>query len=392
MPVGHFRHYLEHYLAPHPSHEVKELFVATAILDFAVALVMIFEPVYLYSLGWSLTKILLFYAAVYILYFLFLPIGGRICRKHGFEHTILWSSPFLILYYLSFFAIGYNAVFIAVAIVALVIQKILYWPSYHSNFAAWSDRTEVGREVSNLSALVSLATAVAPLVGGVIIMSGGYKALFVLSASLILFSNVPLLRTPEVFEPKSFGYFSAIKRIAEPRNRRCLLAAFGFGEELVTMVVWPVFLIVALPDPLEVGALISFSMIATILIALYVGRIVDEGGRIAVLRNGAMFVSGSWAVRLFLGSGAVGLFLIDAFYRVAKNMVGLPMTAIIYSDGGRDGTTEEVVFFEMALSLGKITCALAAALIFWLMPNWWSGAFVLAAGFALLYAAMNERS
>lgn len=385
---GHFNHYLEHYFAPHPAREVREIFWSTAILDFAVAAVMVFEPVFLYSRGFSIPQILLFYAAIYVAYFFLLPFGGRICRRHGFEHTILWSSPFLILYYLSFLAINYDQAFIVLAGVFIVIQKVLYWPGYHSDFAAYVNGSETGREVADMSAMASLAAAMAPLIGGIIAASAGYPALFIVVAILILLSNIPLLRTPEIFVPRGFSYGGAIKRLVERKNRRSFLALLGFGEELYALAVWPLFIAAVVKTPFAIGTLTAISALATILVVLYVGRLSDEGDRAAVLRNGAVYTSGSWLVRL-LAAGGLGIFLSDVFGRVAKNMMAIPLVCQIY-DSARGNETETVVFFEMTLSVGKAVAAFAGAAIFAFCPRPWPVIFIAAAAFSLLYALMGD--
>lgn len=390
MATGHLRHFVEHYLAPHPSQEVKEILQSTTILDFAVSLVMIFEPIYLYSQGFSIEQILLFYVAVYILYFFLLPIGGRICRSHGYEHTILLSSPFLILYYLSFFAISYNRVFIVAAVVSLAIQKILYWPSYHSNFATWSQQAESGREISNTWALASFAAAAAPLLGGLIVTAMGFKTIFVVASVLILVSNIPLLRTPELFIPKPFSYGRAIGRLFRKKNRRRLLSFFGFGEEFIALVLWPIFAASVIPNMFSLGIVMSLAMIVNVAVTLYVGGLCDDGGRLPVLRSGTFFASGSWLVRLLI-TGGLGVFLIDSFYRVSKNMIGVPLVSLIYDDARGEAATEMIVFFEMALSLGKIAAALLAVLLFRVFPDSWAAIFILAAGFTLLYSVLNEK-
>ncbi len=390
MPTGHLRHYLEHYLAPHPTQEVREMFISTAILDFATSAVMVFEPIYLYTLGFSLTGILWFYVAVYALYFLLLPIGGRICHSHGYEHTMLFSSPFLILYYLSFFAISYNRLFIIAAVGALAIQKILYWPGYHSNFATWSQPAEGAREISNMSALVAFVSALAPVAGGLVAAAAGFKVLFVAVAVLILISNIPLLQTPEFFVPKKFSYGAAVTRVFRRENRRKLVACLGFGEELIALVLWPIFIVMIIPNLLSLGALISLSMVANVIVTLYVGGLCDDGEKIPVLRSGTVFTFGSWIARVMV-TGGLGVFLVDSFYRVSKNMIGVPLTALIYDEARRGSATEEVVFFEMALSLGKISAALLGIVIFSMMPGFWSAIFVLAGVFAALYAVMRER-
>ncbi len=389
MPTGHLRHYLEHYLAPHPTQEVRELFVSTAILDFATSAVMVFEPIYLYTLGFGLTQILWFYVAVYGLYFLLLPIGGRICHRHGYEHTMLFSSPFLILYYLSFFAISYNRLFVIAAVAALAIQKILYWPGYHSNFATWSQPAEGAREISNMSALVAFVSALAPVIGGLVAAVLGFKVLFVAVSILILISNIPLLRTPEFFVPKKFSYGNAVARVFRKSNRRRLIACLGFGEELIALVLWPIFIATIIPNMLSLGAVISLSMVANVVVTLYVGGLCDDGEKIPVLKSGTVYTFGSWIARVLV-TGGLGVFLVDSFYRVSKNMIGVPLTALIYDDARRGAATEEVVFYEMALSLGKISASLICIVLLTLLPGFWAGVFVAAALFTALYAVMRE--
>ena len=388
--IGHIRHYIEHYFAPHPSQEVKELFVASGMLSFATGSVSLFEPIYLHSIGFSVPQILLFNAALYVLYFFLLPLGGRICRRHGYEHTMLFSSPFLVLWYISLYAIPWNNAFIGIALLSLVMQKILYWPGYHANFATWSSKQERGREVSNMAAVVGLASILAPTFGGFIVVFFGFKVLLLIVAALILLSNVPLLRTPELYVPQEFKYFSALIRPFKKSARRRTLAFLGFGEELITLVVWPIFMITIIANFASLGMIVSLAMFINVLVILYVGRMSDEGERSGVLRSGVLYSVASWVLRPIV-SGAPGVFLMDTFYRISKNMLNVPLLSTIYDDAREGVVMETVIHFEMALALGKIIAATSAAMILWKFPNAWPTVFVLAGAFTALYALMPRK-
>ena len=389
MPTGHLRHFIEHYFAPHPSTELREMFFATAILDFATASVMVFEPIYLYSVGFSITQILYFFIALYVLYFFLLPLGGRICRGHGYEHSILYSSPFLIIYYLSLFATRFDRRFILAALFALAIQKILYWPGYHSNFATYGDGKEVGREVSNRYTMASLASALAPLVGSLIIARSGFASLFIFVSILILLSNLPMMKTPELFVPKDFPYVDAVKRVFERGNARKFFAFFGYGEELVALVLWPIFISLMVKDFVYVGTIVSLSMFVTILVTLYVGRLSDEGNRTAVLRTGTIYTAASWFVRPIV-TGGFGAFLTDLFYRVAKNTMSVPQVAMIYDDARKNHVMRTVIFFEMSLALGKVAAALLAVAACWYLKNPWIAIFIIAGVFSSLFSLLKD--
>ena len=391
MPTGHLRHYLEHYFAPHPSKEVREMFASTAILDFAVSSVMVFEPIYLFKIGFTVPQILLFFAALYVLYFFALPIGGRICRRHGYEHSILYSSPFLILYYISLYALQWDRRLLVVALFALVVQKILYWPGYHANLALHGDGQEGGREVSNMYAVAGIASALGPLFGGAIIAWGGFQTLFLVVAGLIIVSNLPLWSSPELFEPHPFPYGAALARVFKPETRRQAVGFAGYGEELFALTIWPLFIALTVQGYVAAGVVLSLSMLLTVLVTLYIGRMADEDGRERVMRSGVVYVVASWLIRPLV-SGGLGAFLADAFYRVSKNTAAVPMTAMIYDGARRNHVMASVIFFEMSLSAGKALAALLGALIFWKLPSAaaWPAAFILAAVFASLFMLIRE--
>jgi len=389
MASGHLRAYLEHYFPPHSSAQMRELFVSRVILNFAAASVALFEPIYLHSIGFSFAQIMLFYAAIYALYLVALPLGGKIARKHGYEHGILFSSPFLVIWYLSFLAMPFNKAFVVVAVLAIVMQKILYWPGYHAYFTAGSSRSEEGRELSLMSVLAGLAAAVAPAFGGAVIAFVGYKPLFFMVAALIMLSNVPLLRTPEVYLPQRFSYWDAVARFFSVQRRRRFVTFFGYGEELLMLVAWPLFLAIMIPDARLIGAIFTAAMLCNAAVTLYVGRLTDNGNRASVQRAGVVYTSLSWIVRPFITTGFAA-FLVEAYYHVAKNMIAVPLTADAY-DAARDGgAMEEIVFFEMALSAGKLCAALIGAVVFASSGNPWTAVFIIATAFTVLYAASSH--
>lgn len=388
MPANTLHHYVEHYFAPHPSQQVRELFVSKAILDFAAHSVMLFEPIYLHQkAGFSVPQVILFYTVLYVLYFFLLPVGGRICRRNGNERSILLSSPFLFIWYIALFAIPLHPVFIPIALAAIVIQKILYWPGYHADFAAWGVTQERGKEVSNTVALTGIIATLAPAFGGFIIATLGYKVLLIGAAVLILLSNIPLLKTPEFFVPQEFPYLPALKRQFEKANRRATLAFIGHGEDIVAFAVWPLFIAMIIPDTVSLGLVVSVAMLVNIGVILYAGRLSDEGDRTGLIRSGATFAVFAWLLRP-LTAGSLGVFLMDSFYRISKSMFGIPLVASRYDFATGDHVMESIISFEMALALGKASAGIIAAAILWKFPDAWALTFGLAAAFTALYAFM----
>lgn len=373
------------------TQQVRELYLSTIILQFAASAVMIFEPIYLWTIGFPIQRILLFYLAIYVVYFAILPIGGKVVRSRGYEHGIIYSTPFLIIYYLSLFAIPFSPIFIGTAVVAYALQKMFYWPGFHADFARFGVAGQRGREISVLWLLASVAAVAGPAVGGLMLVTFGFPALFVLVSLLILVSNIPLLMTPEVFTPRVFSYEDAWKRLFKPENRRRLLAYMGYGEEFIVMIVWPLFMYLAVKEFFNLGIIVSLATLATMLVAVAVGRLSDSQERVRVLRLGVLYTVLSWLMRLVTG-GVAGVFLADTLYRNARTAVGIPLITMTYDQARAYSVTKSAIFFESSVVLGKLAAAALCLIVVSLFPPGWEMMFLLAAAFTLLYAFYEPRA
>jgi hypothetical protein len=50
--------------------EIGELYITVSIQTFALSMISLFEPIYLFELGFSISQILLFFIFVYLIFFL----------------------------------------------------------------------------------------------------------------------------------------------------------------------------------------------------------------------------------------------------------------------------------------------------------------------------------
>ncbi|MDP6571740.1 MAG: hypothetical protein QF747_02815 [Patescibacteria group bacterium] len=369
------------------TRQVRELYLSATMVNFAGAMVAIFEPIYLYKQGFSLNQVLYFYLVIYALYLFVIPFGAKFARRFGYEKAILLSTPFLALYYVSLYLISVDPVFIGIAIAAFTLQKSFYWPGYHADFARFGREKERGREVSNIIAITSGVWIIGPFIGGLIIATLGFKILFIIATVIILASNIALLATPEKFKPRPYSYTDNFKRLFARANRRNLFGYIGFGEELIGMVIWPIFIFTIISNFLSIGSLVALSMLATTIILLFVGRMVDgeEQERRSILKIGSIFKSAVWLIRILV-RGSLGVFLADALGRITKNAVVVPMLAMTYDHANDTSIMKTVMFFEMALIIGKIIAIVAALILLAFFAGSFTALFILASIMTLLYS------
>lgn len=375
-----------------PSHlprELKELYLTMTMLNFALAAGMLFEPIYLYTIGFSISQIMLYFFGVYALYFFVMPLGAKFVKQYGFEHGIIVGSIFLVVYLIALLHIPSSSVFVPLAMLALVIQKMFFWPGYHADFAFFSKAGERGREVGMIAILDSFSYVLGPIVGGALIASFGFAGLFVVMCVMILLSTIPLMTTKEVFKPSSIRYAEPYITLAAKEHRPYLLGCIGFGEELVALTVWPIFIFLTFDSFVSTGAAITFSTLVTSLAILYVGKLTDVSDGKRVLRFSTMLLSLSWVIRVFV-RGAGGVVFADFFSRTTKYLFALPFFSGLYRHASETSVVRTVLFFEMSLTLGKIIVAGILAVIFYYVPDAWNAAFVTAALFSLLYFFLSR--
>lgn len=375
-----------------PSHvprELKELYLTMTMLNFALAAGMLFEPIYLYTIGFSLSDIMIYFFSVYVLYFFLMPLGGRFVKEKGFEKGIIVGSLFLIVYFLSLLNIPSSPIFLVLAVVSLAIQKMFFWPGYHADFAFFSNTGERGREVSIIAILDAFSYVVGPIAGGALIAMFGFPGLFVSMCLMIALSALPLLTTKEVFKPSSLSYGEPYTALCAKENRRYLLGYLGFGEELIALTVWPIFIYLTFKNFVSTGVAITVSTLITSLAILYVGRLTDVADRKKVLRFSNGLLTVSWVFRFFVRS-AGGVLFADFFSRTTRYLFSLPFYSGLYRHATETSIVRTVIFFEMALTLGKIICAAILAIILYYFPLSWNSAFGIAAVFSLLYFFLSK--
>jgi len=353
-PFLRFRTLIPHYFSKHPSHELKELYFSVGIMDFATSAVALFEPIYLWTRGYSFAQIAMFYGVVYLLYTILLPLGGRIAARFGFEHSILTSQFAFILYYVTLFALPQFSWLIYVAPLLFAIQKSLYWPAYHADFTIFSAREQRGQEISGVLTVSAVATILGPIFGGIILKTLGFGPLFLIVAILFLASTRPLLKLKEIHDTAPFSYSKYWKLLWKPTHRRSALAYFGYAEELVALVFWPIFLYLTVSEYSELGLLVGAATFGTMLLVLGIGKLTDRSPKPRVLSFGSIAMGAIWFIRTVVSLTPFRLFLLDAVGRTGKNTVTVPLMSMTYEHGIREDPLAIAVYFEQSLAIGKL--------------------------------------
>ncbi len=378
-----FNHlHLPHYFANKVRKEVEHLYASIAIGSLAQSLITIFEPIFLYSvLGFSIVQVLLFMASVYALYVLLIPFGAKIASKFGYAHTIFFSIPFQILFWFMLLGSEHNMFWIYLTPLMFAIQKSLFWPAYHATLARFANGTQRGREFSVIYSLAHFMGIIGPFLAGFLSVTFGINVIFVVAAIIFMCSAIPLFWSQEVFVPKMYKFHDTWEMYKTYPMR--FLGYIGFGEELLVLTVWPIFIYIIVRNYQDLGALVTVASIVSMAVALYIGMFTDQHSKRQVLRIGSIFYVLSWLVRIPVLSG-FGAFITDALSRSAKSLVFIPMSALTYERAESTHIMPYIVGFEQVLAFGKFLAAILGIIVF-ASTGSFVALFILAAVFTLFY-------
>lgn len=374
--------HLPHYFVSKIRKEIEHLYASTAIGNLAQAMIALFEPIFLYhTVGLSVVEVLLFIGSVYALYVLLIPFGAKIASRFGYAHSIFFSIPFQILFWFSLIGSQWHIEFLFVAPILFAIQKSLFWPAWHATMARFADGRQVAREFSVMYSIMSLMQILGPMIGGFLSYYLGATSIFVIGSIIYLCSAIPLFWSEEIFVPKTYKYHDTWKMYKKIPKQ--FMGYLGFGEELLVMTIWPIFIFIIINNYEDIGALVTIATLVATGLSLIIGIYSDQYGKRKVLQIGGFFYVLSWLARIPVVSG-FGAFITDAISRTSKSLVFIPLSAMAYERAESTHILPYIVGFEQCLSIGKMLAALLAIIVFAATGSF-IALFILAALFSLLF-------
>ena len=378
-----YRFRLPSYFTESVRRQIGEMYASVAIADFAMAVVAIFEPIFLYAvLHYSIPQILLLNGLAYFVYIFAIPWGAKISARFGYAHGILFSIPFQILFWVFLYAGQETPALLIAGFILYGIEKSLYWPAFHASVSRFARDEQRGREFSVLYAIVNFVSILGPLAGGVLSQYFGVRLTFMVAAGIYSLSFIPLFMYKEVFIPKPYQ-FSETWEFYKTLPKKSL-GYMGFGEEMLLLNMWPIYIFAVVRGYEKIGILVTVATFIATVITLYIGKITDQYSKRILLRMGALFYSLFWFFRITATSIAA-VFFADSFSRTSKDLLFVPLSTLTY-ERAEDShhTIAYAVFFEQSLAIGKFTAAILAAILFYFTGSFML-LFILAGLFSLLY-------
>ena len=238
-----------------------------------------------------------------------------------------------------------------------------------------------GREFSFMYAIMNLMQIIGPMIGGFLSAILGIEAIFIISSIIYLASAIPMLWSREKFKPKPYRFHDTWNLYKKYPFR--FLGYFGFGEELLVLTIWPIFIFLIVTNYQDTGTLVTVATLFATALALYIGFYTDKHSKQSLLRVGTLIYALTWIARVPIFS-PFAVFITDALSRTTKSLVFIPVSAITYERAEKTHIMPFVIGFEQALAVGKLLAALLGIIVFTATGSF-VALFILGAIFSLFY-------
>ncbi|MDP3899731.1 MAG: MFS transporter [bacterium] len=342
--------------------EMNEIYWATAIKTFAIELVGLYTPIFIFLyFEKSFVAVFIFFGAQFFFQTLLVPLAARLIGKLGIKKLMAIGGPFFGVYLICLsLAQTYGIIFIILALAAKVLYLVLFWPSRHIDFAKFASKKKRARQISMLSIINTLISAIAPLLGALMITAFGYATTFTISAALLLLASVPLFFSPEIYESYSLTWRQSFLEPFKKRNLKTSIAFFFEGMEYYTsLVLLSLFIYVVIGDLEIIGLITSITLIMTLVFTYFVGWISDRRGSRQIISFASVVHAFVWLICAFITTPLQCLIYLN-FFKFAETANHLPFSSLFYKKAHkkRHNIDEFIIYHEIAHNSGRVLMAI----------------------------------
>lgn len=293
------RHNL-HRLAKHPDFYNFEF--AIWLHTVASSLIAIFVPVLLYTLGYSINSILIFYLIFYIIDIPLNFFTDILIRKIGSRKVMILGTLAAIAFFgfLGLLPPNNWSLLIILAFIAALYDTFFWVTHIYIFIEANRDGLDSGKSVGSLASVRKLAGIAGPIIGAVILLTFGKLSLAIVSVVIFALSIIPLYKMhhlrdkPEGKRP-SFKNFYSQNQERKDYLMTALLGVHNFFDS----IIWPLYIFVVIGTIGSVAAIPVIIAFTTALFSYVTGKLTNKySTRLIIV--GSLVLIASWFLRISL--------------------------------------------------------------------------------------------
>ncbi len=335
-----------------PRKELTQVYISTGLRAFALSLIGLFIPLYLYQeLGYSFTQTIGFYLFFSVVLAVTTPLAAKFAARYGIKHTVGVSVPLYMIFVLLLYLLPEYKISLLLISAFFGASIAFYWMGMHLVFHHASHRRHRGEEIGKRGAATILGSTIGPVLGGGIISIAGFKVVFLVVLVILLCSAAVLFRSKE----NHVRYHFSVRSVLNRKHWRDSLFFVSRGTHAMAEgVIWPLFVFVILGSYVSLGAMGSLISAISIVLLWVVGKYSDRDhvDKRRIVRIATLFDSAVWILRSLVTTVA-GVFVSTGIAAFTYGIRESPLGALEY-DKARGEAAPYFVSREIFICLGRI--------------------------------------
>ena len=180
------------------------------------------------------------------------------------------------------------------------------------------------------------------------------------------------------------------KAIFSKKEKGALISFSGYAiESVIGRTIWPIFLITILITLSKTGIIITLSMVISLLVFYFVGKITDKYNKTKLLKFGTLLYFFAWVGRVFADS-TLKIFVIDSYKNISEKVLHIPWSAKSYDLAQKRGYFRFLVGREIIFNLSRVILMPILILVFFINVYPFVISFMIAALFSLGYVFLAD--
>lgn len=345
------------------TQEIQEVYLHRFIHQLAKKLVTIFIPLYLLNAGFSHLAVILFYVV-----YLGTPLISSfpfaiLASKVGYKRTSLLSAPLIFGFYfiLRSLEAGSSLTYPVAFLGGLGFN--MYWIGMNPEVAKSSKSEKRTEESGYFYSMSSLASAISPFLGGLILSVYSFNVLFLIAIALVLASFVPFLFNTENKDGMEIELVEFFLNFPKADFATYLVNGSLF---LGKMLVWPFYLATVIQGSVSIGGAGTILAIGSTVTSASIGKISEKYGKVKIVSLGAIVTSITY-ILMSQVTTPMEAFLISGLNGLSFTVFTVPIFSTAMDHSESSDKLEYFAVREIALTLGRFITLLIFALAFFLL-------------------------
>lgn len=369
------QHISHHLYRGRKNTELNEIYFSMGFYTFALSLIMVFIPIYFYSLGYALREIFSYYIFVYSFLAIGVVLAGWLVTRFGAKHIIALSLPITAISFVLLLTLGTYHWPIWIIACLYGVSQAFYWVAYHDDFSKAKHRKAAGKEVGRMHVFTAVAGAFGPIIGGFVGQAMGLPFMMGITAFLLIIAIVPLFKTSEITKRRPIQK----ENFDIKKNWKDIVSYGGLGVETTASgIIWPLFVFILVGNFVKVGSITTIALLVMIAVTVYVGKMTDKYEKRKVLRAGGIINFVGCSLRTLATSLNLA-YIISILSSTAFIFINIPFVSEYYLRADEEPRIEYIMSMEVGINLMRV---LGFSMLF-ISTFFLSTKMVLVLGFAL---------